>query len=274
MARKKKQPESAPGSPAWMATFSDLMNLLLCFFVILFSMSSVDVAKYEEVAASLSKSFSIFNGGKSSIGEGQMLSTGVTQLTDLGEQTSELGKASEEEAVDNADPLKEAREKLEEEKKSDIDQLYEQVVNATETNKVEQYVKVSIDDAYNYVCLTLSGSVLFDSGSAEIVKKSLPILNRVGSILKTYDDHLIYIEGHTDNVPIHNSKYSSNNELSWARADSVWNYMVDKKKLDPVTLVSAGRSEYEPIASNKTEEGRSKNRRVTIKIYSDNKLYS
>ena len=92
--------------------------------------------------------------------------------------------------------------------------------------------------------------------------------------MKTYDDHLIYIEGHTDNVPIHNSKYSSNNELSWARADSVWNYMVDKKKLDPVTLVSAGRSEYEPIASNKTEEGRSKNRRVTIKIYSDNKLYS
>lgn len=273
MARKKKQQESAPGSPAWMATFSDLMNLLLCFFVILFSMSSVDVAKYEEVAASLSKSFSIFNGGKSSIGKGQMVSTGVTQLTDLGQQTTELGKASEEEEVKDADPLKEAKEKLEEEKKSDLDQLYEQVMDATETNKIEQYVNVSIDDAYTYVCLTLSGSVLFDSGSADIVSDSIPILSRVGNILKTYDNRLIYIEGHTDNVPVRSSsKFSGNNELSWARADSVWNYMVKEKKLDPVTLVSAGRSEYEPIASNKTAEGRAKNRRVTIKIYSDDKL--
>ena len=151
MARKKKQQESAPGSPAWMATFSDLMNLLLCFFVILFSMSSVDVAKYEEVAASLSKSFSIFNGGKSSIGKGEMVSTGVTQLNDLGQQTSELGKASEEEEVKDADPLKEAKEKLEEERKSDLAKLYEQVMDATESNKIEQYVKVSIDDAYSYV---------------------------------------------------------------------------------------------------------------------------
>lgn len=269
MARRKKQQPSASGSPAWMATFSDLMNLLLCFFVVLFSMSSVDVAKYEEVAASLSKSFSIFNGGKSSIGEGQLISTGVTQLTDLGEQTTEVGKASEEDAVDDADPLKEAKDQLEAEKKSDLDQLYEQVVTETEKNKIEQYVNVSIDDAYTYVCLTLSGSVLFDSGSAEIVSESIPILNRVGNILKTYDEHLIYIEGHTDNVPIHNSRFASNNELSWARANSVWTYMVDKKKLDPVTLVSAGRSEYEPIATNNTDEGRSKNRRVTIKIYND-----
>lgn len=270
MARKKKQEEAPAGSPAWMATFSDLMNLLLCFFVILFSMSSVDVAKYEEVAASLSKSFSIFKAGDKSIGDGQLISSGMTQLNDLGEQTVEVGKSSQQEAVENADPLEEAREQIEAEKKSELDQLYEQVTDATEKSKIEQYVDVTIDDAYTYVCLTLSGSVLFDSGSAEIVDGSYPILSRVGDILKIYDAHLIYIEGHTDNVPIHNSKFSSNNELSWARADSVWNYMVDKKKLDPVTLVSAGRSEYEPIASNKTAEGRAKNRRVTIKIYSGN----
>lgn len=270
MARKRKQEEAPTGSPAWMATFSDLMNLLLCFFVILFSMSSVDVAKYEEVAASLSKSFSIFKAGEKSIGDGQLISSGMTQLNDLGEKTTELAEASQQEAVENADPLEEAREQIEAEKKSELDQLYEQVTDATEKRKIEQYVDVTIDDAYTYVCLTLSGSVLFDSGSAEIVDGSYPILSRVGDILKTYDDHLIYIEGHTDNVPIHNSRFTSNNELSWARADSVWNYMVNKKKLDPVTLVSAGRSEYEPIASNKTEEGRAKNRRVTIKIYSGN----
>ena len=267
MARKKKQPEAASGAPAWMATFSDLMNLLLCFFVILFSMSSVDVAKYEEVAASLSKSFSIFNGGKQSIGEGQLISTGVTQLTDLGEQTTDVGKASEEQEVDDADPLAEAIKQVEEEKAQEIENLYEQIVDSTQTNKIEQYVNVTIDDSYTYVCLTLSGSVLFNSGSVDIVEDSLPILDRVGNILKTYDKHLIYIEGHTDSIPIHNSKFSSNNELSWARANSVWDYMVDKKHLDPVTLVSAGRGEYEPVTSNETAEGRSKNRRVTIKIY-------
>lgn len=269
MARAKKPKDPPKGSPAWMSTFGDLMNLLLCFFVVLFSMSSVDEAKYEEVAASLSKSFSIFNGGKTSIGEGQLISSGVSQLNDLGEQTSDVGKSSEEEAVNNADSLEEARKQLEEEKIEELQQLYNQVSSATETSKIEQYVNVTIDDAYTYVCLTLSGSVLFDSGSADIVKESIPILSRVGDILKTYDDHLIYIEGHTDNVPISNSNFSSNNELSWARANSVWEYMVEKKKLDKKTLVSAGRGEYEPIASNRTEEGKAKNRRVTIKIYSN-----
>lgn len=270
MARKKKRQQESTGSPAWMATFSDLMNLLLCFFVVLFSMSSVDVAKYEEVAASLSKSFSIFKGGEKSIGDGQLISSGISQLNDLGELTTEIGEASEQESVENADPLEEAKKQLEAEKIAELDQLYEQVVGKTEQKKIEQYVNVTIDDAYTYVCLTLSGSVLFDSGSAKIVDESIPILSRVGDILKTYDDHLIYIEGHTDNVPINNSNYSSNNELSWARANSVWEYMVNKKKLDPITLVSAGRSEYEPIATNKTAEGRAKNRRVTIKIYSGN----
>lgn len=268
MARKKKQADAPAGAPAWMATFSDLMNLLLCFFVILFSMSSVDVAKYEEVAASLSKSFSIFNGGKQSIGEGQLISTGMTQLTDLGEQTYDVGKASEDQEVENGDPLAEARKQLEEERIEELDKVYDKVVESTQANKIEQYVNVTIDDSHTYVCLTLSGSVLFDSGSAEIVEESLPILDRVGTILKTYDEHLIYIEGHTDSRPIHNSYFASNNELSWARANSVWEYMVNRKHLDPVTLVSAGRSEYEPIATNKTAEGRAKNRRVTIKIYS------
>lgn len=268
MARKKKANPESKGAPAWMATFSDLMNLLLCFFVILFSMSSVDVAKYEEVAASLSKSFSIFNGGKTSIGEGQLISNGVAQLNDLGEQTVEVGKENEDEE-DKKESIDDAKEQVQEENMKQTQQLYNQVVNATTENKIEQYVDVTIDDSYAYVCLTLSGSVLFDSGSADILKESVPILSRVGKILKTYDGHLIYIEGHTDNVPIHNQNFSSNNELSWARANSVWEYMVNEKKLSPDMLVSAGRSEYEPVASNKTAKGRAKNRRVTIKIYSN-----
>ncbi|SDH37161.1 chemotaxis protein MotB [Pseudobutyrivibrio sp. 49] len=80
MAKKQKQEEAPAGSPAWMATFSDLMNLLLCFFVLLFSMSSTDTAKFEEVIASIQSSFSIFSSGGSSIGEGHMISSGISQL--------------------------------------------------------------------------------------------------------------------------------------------------------------------------------------------------
>ena len=70
MSRKKKEEEQAPGSPAWMATFSDLMNLLLCFFVLLFSMSEIDVDKWQQVAMSFSENFSIFSGGATAIGDG------------------------------------------------------------------------------------------------------------------------------------------------------------------------------------------------------------
>ena len=80
MAKKQKQEEGPAGSPAWMATFSDLMNLLLCFFVLLFSMSSTDTEKFQEVIASIQSSFSIFSSGSTSIGEGQMISSGISQL--------------------------------------------------------------------------------------------------------------------------------------------------------------------------------------------------
>ena len=73
---KKKEEAPPPGSPAWMATFSDLMNLLLCFFVLLFSMSTIDEAKLNEIIASMSSSFSVFSSGSTSIGEGILISNG------------------------------------------------------------------------------------------------------------------------------------------------------------------------------------------------------
>ena len=93
---KKKQEEAAPGSPAWMATFSDLMNLLLCFFVLLFSMSSIDEKKWEEVAASFSQTFSVLSGGASAIGDGLLISNGVSQLNQLDEYINSTGKAAED----------------------------------------------------------------------------------------------------------------------------------------------------------------------------------
>lgn len=101
MARKKKEETPAPGSPAWMATFSDLMNLLLCFFVLLFSMSSVDEGKAEALVQSLASTFSIFEGGGSSFGDGNMISNGANQLTELDDYFSTMGQTDDGEFQPN-----------------------------------------------------------------------------------------------------------------------------------------------------------------------------
>lgn len=267
----KKKPEEPPkGSPAWMATFSDLMNLLLCFFVLLFSMSSIDASKYEQVVASLTQSFSIFSGGATAIGEGTLISSGVSQLNELDEYFSNAGKASEEDEVDEADPMKEYKEELKKEQKEKTEQLYEEVVSEAEKQNVADSVSVQMDtEAYQFVQISLSGAILFDSGKADIKKSAFPILTRVGNILSRYKGYQIKIEGHTDSVPINSASgtYKDNMELSQERALSVFRYLRDQKNLDPTKLESSGRGEYAPIASNKTEEGRARNRRVEIKIY-------
>ena len=95
MARKKKDEGGGGGSPAWMATFSDLMNLLLCFFVLLFSMSTMDAQKLQQVAASFNQSFSILPGGATAIGDGILISNGVSQLNELDDYINSTGKAAD-----------------------------------------------------------------------------------------------------------------------------------------------------------------------------------
>lgn len=266
---KRKQEEPPKGSPAWMATFSDLMNLLLCFFVLLFSMSSVDEAKYEELVVSLSNSFSIFDGGGAAIGKGSLISSGVSQLNELDDYYSDMGKASEDEATNDGDPMKEYKEQLEKEQKEKTEEMYDELSEMVEKEKIDDEVELGMDDNYQYVKLSLSGAILFESGQADFLTDAKPILSKVGDILKMYKDSLIKIEGHTDNIPISSGRYKDNMDLSTARAISVWSYFVDKKGLDPKTLEASGRSQYCPVASNKTAKGRAKNRRVEIKIYTE-----
>ena len=94
----KKQEEAPVKTDGWKDTFSDLMNLLLCFFVLLFASSTVDAEKFQQIAQSMAQSFSILNGGQTGIGEGMLISSGASQLTELGQYYSELGKNEEGEA--------------------------------------------------------------------------------------------------------------------------------------------------------------------------------
>ncbi|MBR4277177.1 MAG: flagellar motor protein MotB [Lachnospiraceae bacterium] len=283
----KKQEDPPAGSPAWMATFSDLMNLLLCFFVLLFSMSTIDEAKLNELIASMSSSFSIFTAGATSIGEGILISNGVSQLNDLAEYINSMGAAEdaetqsdniqEYEATDSAVPsdatnpesLQEMSEKMEEMNLAENEQLAELVSEAVAENNMSDQIDVSF--TAQYVLLTMKGSLLFDSGSAGLKKESEQVLDKVAVILERYAGGEVEINGHTDNVPIKSAKYADNEELSSARVLSVFYYLINNSTLDPTKLKHAGMGERVPIADNSTEEGRAKNRRVEIRIYNSSK---
>ena len=268
----KKPEEIKPGLPAWQGTFGDLMNLLLCFFVLLFSMASMDAAKFEEVAASFSSAFSIFSGGEMAIGKGALIGDGVSQLTELSSYITSMGLAQsgddadeEKDAVGEMDQ-KELREAAEEEQLEASQKLAEKIQAELEEGDIEDVV--SLNYTSQYVQLTIQGSILFDSGKVEIKSDAIPVIDKVGQILESYAGGTVDIEGHTDNVPMSSGgKYSNNDELSSGRALAVFNYLVENTTLDPANLIHTGRGEYDPIADNSTDEGRSRNRRVEIKIY-------
>lgn len=271
---KKKQEDPPKGSPAWMATFSDLMNLLLCFFVLLFAMSNVDEAKQEAIVASFNQAFSVFSGGAQAIGDGILVSNGVSQLNELDDFINSTGKLDEGQTVDEdmaQDAAAEAKEQLEEAQLEESEKLAEMVQEALDESNMQDEVDVQFTS--QYVQLTLKGSILFDSGQTLLKEEAKPVLDQVGLILERYATGTIEIEGHTDNVPMSGAKYSNNNELSSGRALSVFDYIISVTSLNPANIKHAGRGEYLPIADNATPEGRAKNRRVEIKIYNSMSAY-
>ena len=295
---KKKQDEVKPGLPEWQATFSDMMTLLMCFFVMLFSMSTIDAAKFEEAAQSFQQTISVFQKGAKAIGDGILVSNGVSQLNQLDEFFNTTGKTAtsdsdEIEFKENAQGAQAMAEKLgltEKEMKSLLDELNmtEQEFDKLMTNMEEEKMKQSeelaekieeslaesmiqdkIDVEFNANCviLSLSGAFLFDSGQASLKNEAIPVLDKIGVILAKYAGNTVEIEGHTDSVPLNGGRYENNDVLSSYRALAVFNYLKENAAIDPGVMKHTGRGEYIPVADNSTPEGRAKNRRVEIKIY-------
>ena len=269
MAKRKEDPPPA-GAPAWQSTFADLMNLLLCFFVLLFSMSNMDAEKFEALAASFSNTFSIFSGGGSSFDDGLLISNGMSQLNQLDNYITNVGAAANTETIDNefkeeVDEEESLAAKMEEEGLKESEQMAEKIEEALAEVGKEREVDVSFTS--QYVLLTLKGSVLFDSGKADLKQEAMPTIAQIGVILERYGLYGMEIEGHTDNVPMNGGKYENNDVLSSYRALSLFNYLTQNTTIDPASIKHSGRGEYAPIADNSTPEGRSKNRRIEIKVY-------
>jgi len=279
MARKQHTDEGPQGSPAWMSTYGDMVTLLLCFFVLLFSMSSVDIAKFKAAMSSFADQIDVLPGGEA-LTEGELLNNGVTQLSDL--QIIIQGNMNLNQNQDNTLPEQEDTDiEIDEE---NIEEKTEEYIRAGQiAESIEEQIRnegynadvVAVSYTSNYVKLTLQGEFLFDSSRANLRTEAVSAIDAIANTLKNqeYSSYDIQIEGHTDNLDINNAQFPNNWILSSYRAYAVLEELLESHDFDPGKVAATGYGEYRPIASNDTLEGRAQNRRVEIKVVLDSREF-
>ncbi len=232
MAKKKFKPQPEPGVAPWVVTYGDMMSLLLTFFVLLLSFSSMQEVKFKKAVESLQRALGVFAQSETIIEFDQEPSQG--------------------EAAPRNQTIQTTREEV----------LYE-------FRKMEQYllendldIEVDLTMTPDGINIKIKDSLLFASGKAKLQKAGIGVLDNLSGLLDGNPNN-IRVSGHTDSVPIHTRQFPSNWELSAARAIAVARHF-NEMGISPDRLSATGYGEYRPIESNSTAEGRSMNRRVEI----------
>ncbi|MFS8500217.1 MAG: flagellar motor protein MotB [Caldicoprobacter sp.] len=252
MARKRRAKKSSGGVAEWFTTYSDMVTLLLTFFVMLYSFSIIDMQKWEAVVESLRGSIGILEGGASISDIPGVNQSGISpvDLEKLVGNKMQEGHGKQKN-IGQVDPFL---------------KLYEQMSQYIAQNKIPAQLELS--PTQTEILIRFKDYVLFDVGKAELKPEAKEILDRIANILLNYIDQIdrVRVEGHTDTQPINTIFYPTNWELSADRAIKVVRYFQEKHGFPGNKLSGEGYGEYYPIASNETEEGRAKNRRVDVQI--------
>lgn len=246
---KRKPEEPKAGAAEWLGTYGDMVTLLLCFFVLLYSMSTLDVEKFQAISASISGNPVTIITVESSSGVNGLLGSGILEMPrdrSSQQQDSEGQQKAEREARDELKKMA-----------SDFKTYFAQY-NLQE--------KITVQNEEDYIWLRFADGILFDVGKANLRPEVIPILDLVSDELQKYSDNDIRIEGHTDNDPINVPLYPNNLYLSAARSISVMLFFIEDKGLDPTRFAAEGMGEYRPLVPNDSAENKAKNRRVEIKI--------
>ena len=247
---KRVKHEEKDNSERWLLSYADFITLLMVFFIIMYSMSAVNQAKFEALAESLSEAMGGGSGsrGGSGTGTGDAAGPGVNDIPGGVEMSP-------------APPLSD----------SYLDQAEQDALNATAA-EIQKYldeqglhdsVTLRIDE--RGLVVILADTTTFESGSAEIKSEFIPRLIQIADILSSVENY-VRIEGHTDNVPVVGGRFASNWEVSTARATSLVQLFINNSNIAPEKLSAVGYGEYRPVASNDTPEGRAQNRRVEIVV--------
>jgi chemotaxis protein MotB len=246
--RRKREPEEQSGGYNWMDTYGDMVTLLLCFFVLLYSFSSLNQQKWEELVSALSgtsgastiKAFDI-----TSIREDPIRIDSMVNFENRSEGREQQALVEMQNEIDGI-----------------FDELYQRILLYIEVNNLSGQMSVSRTE--DVIILRFSEIALFDSGKAVIRPESEETLNHFIRIIADNIDaiSMVDIEGHTDNVPINTAEFKDNWDLSAKRATNTLRILLASGLIDAEKVSVAGYGEYQPIAANDTPEGRQLNRRV------------
>ena len=272
--------EDKPSAPLWMATFADLMSLLVCFFVLIISMSEIDVIRYKKVAGSMKDAFGV---------QQDIVTYDIPKGTSIialefspGKPEPTVRKIIQQDTVDPTRPslkignpdnpievqpetlqklLEEEEERQEQRQQTEVDaavltELLEEEIN-------EGKIDVETDGPTIIIKIRERGS--FTSGSADLDPGFLPTLGTIGTALGEISGEIV-VEGHTDNIPINSVLFPSNFALSAGRALSVTSVFLNDPNISMDRLSLRGYGEVRPEDTNATRAGRARNRRVEIKI--------
>ena len=262
MARKKK-PEEHISHERWLVSYADFITLLFAFFTTMYAISNVDAQKMGKMVVSMRASF-----------DAGMFSPGSNHLT-LSSGTGKSPDAVRDDLVGRINPSKgsfprdEELNRLEDLRNrsssggQDLGRLKRNMDSLLSAEVLRGQVETHMEGRGLIISLGEGG--FFDSGSDQIKPAGLELLDTIVTALVSGDNH-IRVEGHTDNVPIRNTRFPSNWELSTARATAIIVYMIGKFGFQPDLLSAAGYGEYRPVATNETIEGRARNRRIDIVV--------
>lgn len=266
MSRKQHHEEHV-NTEAWAIPYGDLITLLLAFFVVMYSMSSVNEGKYRILSDSLVAAFrgspkteTPIQIGKNAPGKGgsQMVGVRPTAFIKVKEQI-ERGLFKD---GSNAPPPDKGGSAAEQQAHGALLRMGQDVQSALKTLIDQKLVTVRQEKLWLEV--EIRTDILFRSGDAHINPQAVPVLRSIADILKPFPNP-IHVEGHTDNLPIRTSAYPSNWELSAARAATVV-HLFTNQGVDPQRLKIVGLGSQHPIGSNDTADGRNANRRVRIVV--------
>ncbi|MBT9249320.1 MULTISPECIES: flagellar motor protein MotS [Bacillus] len=225
--RRNGNGKNNQSSSGWMVTFTDLVTLILVFFILLFSMSQIDLQKFKAAVDSIQK-------------EGSGLQPDQTAIDQKDTPSSDAKKQENQQ-----------------------DQLLQKVNTYIQEHQLNAKMTAKRDE--RGVVLVLQEAVLFDSGEAKVLENAETLLHQIAVLLQTIPND-IQVEGHTDSRNISTYRYPSNWELSAARASGVIQYFTAKEKLPSKRFIAVGYADTKPVKDNKTNEHMKENRRVEIVI--------
>ncbi len=256
------------GAPLWLATFADLMSLLMCFFVLLLSFATMDANKFKKMAESMETAFGVQRDipateipmGTSIIA--QHFSPATTEPTPL-EQIKQTTNQETTHLDVSVEDMEELKQKMLAAKVAEIEEQSEEIEESLSEEITNGLVSVETEGLNIIIRINEKGS--FPSGAAVLKTGFEPVMEKITAAVND-SEGIVHVAGHTDDIPISTDWYRSNWELAAARSVTVAHFMLEKKETDAERIVVEGYADTKPLVPNDSAENRAKNRRVEIII--------